>query len=66
MTLTTIDRKLTAEDRCDKCSAAAKVVATFLNGELMFCGHHARAIKDSLKLKSVGIYDPDNEVGLVN
>lgn len=58
--ITTVDRKLTAEDRCDKCSAAAKVVFTFLNGELMFCGHHSRERKKELIKQSVGVYDPDN------
>ena len=43
---------LTANDRCDSCSAAAKVVFTFLNGELMFCGHHAKTKYESLKTKS--------------
>ena len=35
-------RELTAEDRCDLCSAAAQVVFTFLHGDLYFCGHHAK------------------------
>ena len=40
---------LTANDRCDSCSAAAKVVFTFLNGELMFCGHHyAKIMNDTV------------------
>lgn len=59
-------RELTLNDRCDACSAAAKVVATFLNGELMFCGHHARQKLDSLKIKAVALYDPENECGLLN
>ena len=58
----TADRELTAADRCDTCTAQAKVVATFLNGELMFCGHHARNIKDILKLKAVNVYDPEVEL----
>lgn len=53
-------REITALDRCDACTAAARVIATFLNGELMFCGHHAKEKKDSLIAKSVSIYDPDN------
>lgn len=57
-----VQRELTANDRCDSCSAQAKVVATFLNGELMFCGHHARNIKDDLKLKAVTVYDPEEEL----
>jgi hypothetical protein len=55
-------RKLTLQDRCDSCQAAAKVVAEFLNGELMFCGHHARAAHESLKLKAISILDPENEM----
>lgn len=57
-----VDRELTANDRCDACTAQAKVVATFLNGELMFCGHHARNIKDVLTLKAVTVYDPEEEL----
>ena len=40
------DRKwlLTAEDRCDRCSAQAYVSVTGVNGELMFCGHHYNKI----------------------
>ena len=54
------ERVLTAQDRCDACSAAAQVVATFLNGELMFCGHHAKQNHKSLLEKSASIYDPNN------
>jgi len=60
-----IHRELTLQDRCDSCSAAAKVVATLLNGELMFCGHHARAMKDALVVKSVEVWDPEGELNLV-
>jgi hypothetical protein len=56
----TLDRELTALDRCDSCSAAAKVVAKFLNGELMFCGHHAREKESSLIAKAIEIYDPES------
>ena len=65
MVTKTLDSELTAQDRCDKCGAAAKVVATFLNGELLFCGHHARDVKTSLQEKSVNIYDPENELSLI-
>jgi hypothetical protein len=65
MITTAIERELTAEDRCDACSAAAKVVSTFINGELMFCGHHARLNKEKLILKSVNIFDPDGELRLL-
>jgi hypothetical protein len=53
-------RALTAQDRCDACSAAAKVVATFLNGELMFCGHHARTLKPSIIVKAIQLFDPES------
>ena len=55
----TSDRVLTALDRCDVCSAAAQVVATFLNGELMFCGHHANKNKTVLLEKSIEVWDPE-------
>lgn len=51
---------LTLNDRCDSCSAAALVVATFLNGELMFCGHHARNLNAELTKKAVSVYDPQD------
>lgn len=57
-----VDKQLTALDRCDSCSAAAKVVATFINGELMFCGHHARKNHASFNKKALNIYDPEDEL----
>jgi len=59
------DRELTLNDRCDACQAAAKVVATLLNGELLFCGHHAREYKSSLTAKSLKVYDPEGIFNLV-
>ena len=53
-------RELTANDRCDSCSAAAQVVFTFLNGELMFCGHHSKQNKNALMDKSISIWDPNS------
>lgn len=40
-TLTT--EPLTALDRCDRCGAQAYVRVVLPVGELLFCGHHARA-----------------------
>ena len=57
---------LLATDRCDKCNAAAMVVATFINGELMFCGHHAIEQKINLMSKCVSIFDPNNLLFPVN
>jgi hypothetical protein len=50
---------ITAAHRCDKCSAGAMVRATFANGELYFCGHHAREAGTNLVLKAVEVYDPE-------
>jgi hypothetical protein len=59
-------RELTLQDRCDACGAAAKVIATFLNGELLFCGHHARKMNSNLKLKAVNVYDPEGVTNTLN
>ena len=44
----TLRPPLTRADRCDRCSAAARVRAVLPGGELLFCGHHARAHRASL------------------
>lgn len=49
----------TALDRCDKCGAQARVRATLVNGELYFCGHHARETGNKLVLQSLHVYDPE-------
>ncbi|GLZ34103.1 hypothetical protein Lesp02_62900 [Lentzea sp. NBRC 105346] len=42
--------ELTAADRCDRCGAAAQVRAVLQSGgELLFCGHHARAHSQKLR-----------------
>jgi hypothetical protein len=38
---------LTAADRCDRCGAQAYVRVVLPVGELLFCGHHARAHADA-------------------
>jgi hypothetical protein len=35
------------------------VRATLANGELYFCGHHARETGNALVLKSIEVYDPE-------
>jgi phage FluMu protein gp41 len=60
--LETVERELTAADRCDKCTAAARVVFTLLNGELMFCGHHARDVNKSLSKTAITVWDPHSEL----
>lgn len=68
MTATELEttRELTAQDRCDACSAAAIMTATFLNGELMFCGHHARKNADHITAQSLNIFDPQNALNALN
>jgi hypothetical protein len=55
-----IEREMTALDRCDSCGASAKTIVTFSSGELMFCGHHARSLAKVLIEKAISIYDPDD------
>lgn len=50
---------MNANDRCDRCSAAAKVRAVLLNGELLFCGHHAKEFAAKIKEVAVTLEDPD-------
>lgn len=50
---------MNANDRCDRCTAAAKVRAVMLNGELLFCGHHAKEHAMKIKEVSIRIDDPE-------
>lgn len=50
---------MNALDRCDRCSAGAMVSFTLLNGELFFCGHHAKEFGPSLKKVAIAIQDPE-------
>jgi hypothetical protein len=59
VTTKAVERDITALDRCDSCSAQARVIVTFLNGELMFCGHHSKELSVPLLNKSISVYDPD-------
>jgi hypothetical protein len=51
MTTAVADRTLNAADRCDRCGAQAyvRVVLESSGGELLFCGHHARAVEATLR-----------------
>ena len=40
---------LTAADRCDRCNAQARVRVVLATGELLFCGHHAKAFEPTLR-----------------
>jgi len=47
---------------CDRCGSKAKVGASFLSGELYFCGHHARALSPHLYSQALTLIDPDAEL----
>lgn len=67
MTLTVIDEAIAGiTERCDRCSAQARVRADLVNGSLFFCGHHARQLSGSLKEKSLSLYDPEGLIKNVN
>lgn len=51
---------MNANDRCDRCTAAAMVRFTLLSGELFFCGHHAKEFGPSLKKAALTIEDPES------
>lgn len=51
MTTAVASRELNTLDRCDRCGAQAYVRAVLESsaGELLFCGHHARAVEATLR-----------------
>ncbi|MEL7974730.1 hypothetical protein AAG589_02610 [Isoptericola sp. F-RaC21] len=56
-TTTEPTQPLTAADRCDRCGARAYVRVVLPVGELLFCGHHARAHADAYQGVAVHIQD---------
>jgi len=49
-------RPFEVSERCDRCGARAKVRAVLANGgELLFCGHHARAHEGRLRQAAVAL-----------
>jgi ribosomal protein S14 len=62
--MTALDTQLpiTGEHRCDRCGAQAKIRASFVNGELYFCGHHARETANTLVPKALHVYDPESVI----
>lgn len=47
---TNSSRQLNAHDRCDRCGAQAYIRAVLsAGGELLFCVHHSRQVKDALQ-----------------
>ena len=37
-----------AQDRCDRCGAQACTIAAKDSGELLFCAHHSREVRQKL------------------
>lgn len=60
------EQEFTTADRCDKCGAQAMVRATLANGELFFCGHHAREIGTPLVLQAIRVFDPQGVFNYAN
>ncbi|WP_037075116.1 DUF7455 domain-containing protein [Pseudonocardia spinosispora] len=49
-------RPLSPAERCDRCGARAMVRAVLPNGgDLLFCGHHARAHENRLRELAVAL-----------
>jgi len=53
---------LTALDRCDRCNAQAYVRVTLPKGELLFCGHHARAHSSAYQGIALSIHDESDRL----
>ncbi|MFC7402192.1 hypothetical protein [Citricoccus sp. GCM10030269] len=64
ITATTTDTPvLTGADRCDRCGAQAYVRAVLESGgELLFCGHHARAVEETLRPQTTVWQDETNKL----
>ena len=54
---------LSLQDRCDSCGAQAFVRAVFMNGELLFCGHHWRKHEEHAAPKAIEV---DNFLDKIN
>lgn len=48
---------LVSTDVCDRCGAQAYVRITLAAGELLFCGHHAAQVRESLGDKALRWHD---------
>lgn len=48
---------LKVADRCDLCGAQAYVEVVMESGNLMFCAHHARKLRDSYSKTAVEVRD---------
>jgi hypothetical protein len=53
---------LTANDRCDSCSAQAYVQVFLIEGSLLFCAHHFTKNEDVLTRKAIKVVDESNRL----
>ena len=51
------DYLLTAEDRCDACSAQAYVYVAFESGDLLFCLHHWKTHSEAAQATATEVVD---------
>jgi hypothetical protein len=62
MTQTATRTPLTAEDRCDRCGAAAMVRVQLSGGtDLLFCSHHFREHEVRLREVAIEVLDQTQE-----
>ena len=57
MTVTIVRENLTVFDRCDRCGVQARVRASFVSGDLYFCGHHAQKYDIAQKAFGIELFD---------
>jgi len=50
----------TGADRCDRCGAQAKVRVVLSGGDLVFCGHHARAYDQAIRTVALEVVPSDS------
>ena len=53
---------LTAADRCDRCGAQAYMRVEMMAGELLFCVHHSREYRDTIRDVAVAVCDETGRV----
>ena len=49
-----------AADRCDRCGAQGKVRVVLSGGDLVFCGHHARAYDATIRTVALEVVTSDS------
>ena len=50
----------TGADRCDRCGAQGKVRVVLAGGDLVFCGHHARAYDATIRTVALEVVPSDS------